>query len=89
MNGIMIGRGIFQNPWIFNPKVDILRITPKQREQLLLDHIKIFQNVWGDKKDFNIMKKFFKAYIRDYPGALKLRAKLMKAKNIKEINMTS
>lgn len=45
--------------------------------------------MWSEKKDFNIMKKFFKAYIRDYPGALEQRAKLMKAKNIKEIDLTS
>ncbi|MDO8638828.1 MAG: tRNA-dihydrouridine synthase [Candidatus Daviesbacteria bacterium] len=89
VDGIMIGRGIFQNPWIFNPKVDILKITPEQRKQLLLDHVKIFEKTWANQKDFNIMKKFFKAYIRDYPGALEQRAKLMEAKNIKEINITS
>ena len=87
--GIMIGRGIFYNPWIFNPKVDITKVTPEQRKQLLFDHLKIFDQMWLNKKDFNIMKKFFKAYLRDFPGALELRAGLMKAKNAKEIKITS
>lgn len=84
VDGIMIGRGIFYNPWIFNPKVDILKITPEQRIKILLEHVDIFEKTWGDKKDFNIMKKFFKAYIRDFPGALSLRAKLMETNNYQE-----
>ncbi|MDO8570185.1 MAG: tRNA-dihydrouridine synthase [Candidatus Daviesbacteria bacterium] len=112
VDGIMIGRGIFHNPWIFNSKVDIAKITPEQRIEILLDHVKIFKKTWpatslhstsdpsfdgtsraaisaGEyKKDFNIMKKFFKAYIRDFPDALKLRAKLMEAQNAEDIYST-
>lgn len=85
VEGIMIGRGIFQNPWIFNPKVNLLKITPEQRREILWEHVKVFEKTWAGKKDFNILKKFFKAYLRDFPGALKLRAKLMKVKNAHEV----
>lgn len=86
VNGIMIGRGVFQNPWIFNSKIDILKIIPEQRIKILLDHVKIFQKTWVEKKDFNIMKKFFKVYIQGFKGASEIRAKLMEARNAKELN---
>lgn len=89
VDGVMIGRGIFSNPWIFNPKINILKITPEQRIKILIEHVQIFEKTWANKKDFNIMKKFFKAYIRDFPGALSLRAKLMEVKNTQGINITS
>jgi len=34
LDGIMIGRGIFQNPWIFNKKIDPSNIKPKDRIEL-------------------------------------------------------
>jgi tRNA-dihydrouridine synthase len=37
----------------------------------------LFMEVWGDRKDFAILKKFFKIYMSDFDGALELRQELM------------
>lgn len=85
VDGIMIGRGIFENLWIFNPKTDIAQITPEQRIKVLLEHARLFESIWGKSKNFNILKKFFKAYIRDFEGASELRSQLMVTRNAKEV----
>lgn len=77
LDGIMVGRGIFSNPWLFNRKIDPASKTPEEKVKLLKRHIKLFTELWGNDKNFNAMKKFFKIYITDK----KLRMKLMEAKN--------
>lgn len=85
LDGIMVGRGIFENPWFFNPKVKIDSVTPGQRIKLMLEHIKLFEKLWQGGKHFDVLKKFFKVYISGFDGAKELRVKLMGAKNRKEV----
>ena len=85
LDGIMIGRAIFDNSWIFNQQIDPENISQEKRFQVLLDHVKLFESTWGKTKDFNIMKKFFKSYIKSFEGASELRAKLMTTTNGKEV----
>jgi len=92
LDGIMVGRGIFTNPWFFDEKVDIKEIKPKQRMGLMLEHLDNFEKLWGSSGNpapeqarcgarFDTMKKFFKVYISEFDGAKELRTKLMTAKN--------
>jgi tRNA-dihydrouridine synthase len=81
VDGIMIGRGMFQNFWIFDPKVDPLSFTVSQRLQLLADHIQLWDRTWGGTKDFNILKKFYKVYIHGFENASEIRNDLMQLKS--------
>ena len=83
LDGIMVGRGIFHNPWFFNP----LRQSPSKAEKLqqLLLHTILFEQNWGEKKNLNILNRFYKIYTSDFPGAAKLRADLMDAKSFEEV----
>jgi tRNA-dihydrouridine synthase len=83
LDGIMVGRGIFHNPWFFNPEKIVMTQTEKL-EQLLF-HTKLFEQNWGGKKNLNILKRFYKIYTNDFPGAALLRAKLMEAKTYDEV----
>jgi len=82
LDGIMIGRGIFKNPWLFNSEPPL--IDTHVKTQLLLKHIALYEQFWGTAKNFNILKRFFKIYINGYDGAAALRAKLMECKNSAE-----
>ncbi len=93
LDGIMIGRGIFQNPWFFSPSIDPLSKTPREKIEIMLKHIDLFVKLWGkDKpsssagKNFDVMKRFIKVYINDFNGAKELRTKLMTAKNQQDID---
>ncbi|MCL5113879.1 MAG: tRNA-dihydrouridine synthase [Patescibacteria group bacterium] len=84
LDGFMIGRGIFLNPWVFNENININKITTKQRLSLLLKHVDLYDKTWGKNKNFNVMKKYFKIYISNFDGASNMRIKLMETKNAKE-----
>lgn len=84
VDGIMIGRGIFHNLWIYNKNLDPSTITVKAKLKLLLKHIILFDKTWGTTKNFQIMKKFYRSYISGFDGASDLRIRLMDLKSIKE-----
>jgi tRNA-dihydrouridine synthase len=82
VDGIMIARGIFTNPFAFEK---IAR--PHSREELLelLNfHLGLVEKS-EHRMPFAPLKRFFKIYIRDFDGAGELRAKLMDAKDIPEV----
>lgn len=83
VDGVMIGRGIFLNPWVFDPNPTVH--TREDYIKLLLTHIELFENTWGKTKNFAIIKKFFKMYINNFRGASILRQKLMETNSFAEI----
>jgi nifR3 family TIM-barrel protein len=85
-DGIMIGRGIFGNPWLFSDRT----ATPTFEEKcaVMLEHAFLFEEIFGKTKNFSIMKKHFKSYIGGFPGAKDLRATLMEtncAEDVKKL----
>lgn len=84
-DGVMVGRGIFGNPWFFSGKV-LSDISPKDRLTVMLEHAKAFDKKLGDVKNFAIMKKHFKAYVSGWDGAKELRVKLMETENIQDVD---
>ncbi|MCK9368629.1 tRNA-dihydrouridine synthase [Candidatus Dojkabacteria bacterium] len=77
VDGVMVGRGIFGNLWIFDKKIDDSDIAKEERLRLLITHIQLFKDTWGETKNLQILKKYFKIYIKDFEGASELRMKLM------------
>jgi nifR3 family TIM-barrel protein len=82
VDGIMIGRGIFANPWIFDPKDSVP--TQKELLSLMLYHMDLFEKEWGQRKPFVVLKKYFKIYVRDFEGASAFREELMATKDFSE-----
>lgn len=78
VNGIMIGRGVFEDPFCFADQKNSDLIS------LLKYHLEMFSRFTPDAK-INPLKKFFKIYIRDFSGAKELREQLMTAKNLNEV----
>lgn len=83
-DGVMIGRGIFGNPWRFNKEIDRDLISIQERLQVMLEHTKLFEELLPHK-NFAVMKKHYKAYVDGFEGAKELRLKLMEANNYKEV----
>ncbi|MCX6784507.1 MAG: tRNA-dihydrouridine synthase [Candidatus Komeilibacteria bacterium] len=84
-DGVMIGRGIFGNPWFFNPKKSLTSISLEERFGVMLEHTFLFAKLLGQYKNFDIMKKHFKAYVSGFDGAKELRVKLMAAKTAQQV----
>ena len=75
VDGVMIGRGVFQNPYLFNDP--LLEISREQRLKLLWEHTQLYLDTWGGERNFNNLRKFYKTYASDFRGAAQLRAQLM------------
>ncbi len=85
VDGVMIGRGVFGNPWRFNPEVRIEDISLSDRLQVMVEHTKLFADTLGDMKNFAIMKKHYKAYVHGFDGAKELRTALMETNTSEEV----
>ena len=85
LDGIMIGRGIFKNLWIFDKNGKVPDLTIEERLTQLLKHSRLFVKTWGQNKSFAILKKYFKIYISDFEGAAELRVKFMETNNLEEV----
>ncbi len=76
VDGLMIGRGIFHDPYIFDTTE--VEHEPAARLEILLRHLELYEQ-WGSSKSFQTLKKFFKIYVNSWPGAAELRAELMES----------
>ena len=83
-DGAMIGRGIFENPYLFSGNIALSDKTQQEKMQLLLDHMRLWQDTWGNTKHFPTLRKFFKVYANGFPGAQELRMQLMETQNPEE-----
>jgi len=85
VDGIMIGRGVFQNPFAFE-KVSVEH-TNAELLDILNIHLDLHDKYSSDEtpRKFNPLKHFFKIYIRNFTGASELRDKLMHTKNTNEV----
>jgi len=94
VDGVMIGRGIFGNPWLFSKKG--CRTALKKKLGVVLDHTKLFEKIFGETsenkklfgkraRNFALMKKHYKAYINGFEGAKELRVKLMGTNSVEEV----
>lgn len=79
-DGVMIGRGIFGNPWLF----DRTRGVPpsiEERLRVMLEHTFLYEELFQGHKSFDLMKKHYKAYIHGWNGARELRGACMGARD--------
>lgn len=88
VDGVMIGRGIFHNPFAFEQQ-------PREhsREELLgLLHLQLdlhdkYSNELEPRR-YDPLKRFFKIYVRDFAGASELRDQLMHTKTTDDARAT-
>lgn len=83
LNGVMVGRGIFKNPWMFNRDAYVPSL--EERLSLLKKHVELYHATWAGERNFNALKRFFKIYVNSFGGAGALRAQLMETKNADDV----
>lgn len=85
LDGIMIGRALFSNIFLFNSSSDSLSVKDiRAIARILIEHAYLFEKLYP-QKNFAAMRKFYKAYFSRFKNAAKLRLKLMEAKNAKQL----
>ena len=84
IDGVMIGRGIFQNPYAFEkePKEH----TSEELLGLLRLHLDLFDKYTKEEpRQFKPLRRFFKVYVRGIKGASELRHQLMSTSTTDEV----
>lgn len=76
VDGFMIGRGVFQNPYCFTDH------QPTREE--LMELLNLHLSLYKESMPYEPLKHFFKIYINNFPGASDFRAKLMETHSLKE-----
>ena len=87
VDGVMIGRGIFSDPWVFNLETSIAEKSVAEKLSLLRSHAHLFEEVWGREKHFDTLKRFIKIYVSGFEGAFEMRLELMSARTTAELGM--
>ena len=84
VDGVMLGRAIFGNPWLFHPDLSPNAIPLSERLRVMVEHTELFVQLLPFK-NLAVMKKHYKAYVKDFAGASELRASLMEQDSVPAI----
>ncbi|MGX0571680.1 tRNA dihydrouridine synthase [Staphylococcus hominis] len=83
IDGVMIGRGIFHNPFAFEK--DTREHTSKELLDLFRLHLELFEKYSNEEtQQFKSLRRFFKIYVRGIRGASELRHQLMSTETVDE-----
>jgi len=88
-DAVMVGRGSFGNPWIFQQASSLLSGNTSyynpdlsDRLNMLLRHIELERKYYDDRHVNRIMKKFYRWYVREFSNASKIRNQLIHSKSL-------
>jgi nifR3 family TIM-barrel protein len=86
LDGVMIGRGVFHDPFAFAEVSPWPTYTKQQRIALYDRHVALFAATWASsERRIATLNKFCKVYINGFDGAKELRERLMAAQSAAEL----
>ena len=86
LDGIMIGRGIFHDPYVFAQESPWQQLSAEQRLDLYAKHVELFDETWGDSgRHVRVLNKFCKVYVNDFANAKAIRDQLMRSQSVAEL----
>ncbi len=86
LDGIMIGRGIFNDPFAFAKNSPWPDFMPGQRLKLYQKHVELFAETWQQhERPIHTLNKFCKIYVSGFDGTKELREQLMRATTTSEL----
>lgn len=86
LDGIMVGRGIFHDPFVFSADSEWVSYPKEQRIELYKKQVQLFADTWKDReRNIQTLNKFCKVYINGFDGAKEMREQLMSAESATEL----
>jgi len=79
VDGVLIGRAAFGNPWVFNQGETLVK-----RFGVMVEHARKFEELYPDDKFF-VMRKHLSWYAKGFGGAVDLRRKLVLCNSAEEV----
>lgn len=86
LDGIMIGRGVFHDPYLFAEDSPWETLSREDRLELYRKHVQLFADTWKQgERAVHTLNKFCKIYVNGFDGAKELREHLMAAETTDEL----
>jgi len=86
VDGVMIGRAIFTDPYIFAKNSKWHDAPEAKRLQMYIDHIQLFMQTYPDRqRNWESLKRMAKIYVRGIENASSFRDSLMRSKSADEM----
>ena len=94
VDGVMVGRGIFKNPWLFHEESRLegdrvflkgVEVSSLARIDLFLHHLRLWRETYtADEKNYHSLRKCAKMYLQGFAGASNLRQNFMETGTVEE-----
>lgn len=89
IDGVMIGRGVFHDPFVFKESSPWENMSPSSKLDLFKSHVTLFESSWRPgEKPLAPLNKFCKIYINGFASAKEYREKLMSCISTEELFKT-
>lgn len=97
LDGVMVGRGTFGNPWLMRDIVDALihnkrvsepsiaALSFEEKIPFIIEHCELAVNVKGEKRGMLEMRRHLASYVRGVDGASGLRAQLVRVESVADV----
>lgn len=96
LDGVMVGRAVFGNPWVMGEVCVALGIAKKSEvidrpddfeslKKSMIRHCELSVKVHGEKKGMLDIRKHLATYIHSFPNAAKIRSDLVRVESIDEV----
>lgn len=97
LDGVMVGRGTFGNPWVMKDICDSLihgkepgeptvsSISFEEKIPFIIEHCKLAVAVKGQKRGMLEMRRHLASYIKGVDGAKDLRSQLVRVESVAEV----
>lgn len=76
IDGVLMGRAIYGNPWLFNRDRQPEDITLNEKFEAMIEHAHLFVETFKGERSFIAMRKHLMAYASGFPGAKEFRMSL-------------
>ncbi|OGJ56805.1 hypothetical protein A2635_04420 [Candidatus Peribacteria bacterium RIFCSPHIGHO2_01_FULL_51_9] len=96
LDGVMVGRGTFGNPWLMRDIADAFRtgkvsdatvtsLPFMQKIPFILEHCELAVRVKGEQRGMLEMRRHLSSYVRGIEGASALRERLVRVESLREV----
>lgn len=95
LDGVMVGRGTFGNPWVMRDIADALyrnsikeptvsTFTFEEKIPFILQHCELAVKTKGEKRGMLEMRRHLASYVKGFDGASDMRAKLVRIERLED-----
>ncbi len=95
LDGVMVGRGTFGNPWVMQDVVRALAareptvptvstMTFTQKIPTILEHCELAIRIKGEKRGMLEMRRHLSSYVKGFDGAREMRDKLVRVETLED-----